>query len=795
MSSKTADKPKKENGLSVSPLDVSGSSSVPGSTAAASSTNGNGHGASSGGNISVCADSDGDSSIAAEDSLCVTPTRAKFKVPSQRPRTSKSEKRRSNASFSQDHSRAVELEREMRKLLSERNQLSKQLYSSKQDNAKLENKVQVAVRDKSALLSQMASLSKHNRDLSRGKDILLAKAFSSVDVKKARSLELSLKQANREKRAKQRELDRLEIQMNMTSKQMQERLLASLDEREEMENRIEDLECEVQHMAECQAAGEETNNELKASLAAQEEVSQSLLEKQNQLEMTIQEKEKEWSDERDRMTSETAELKSNLRSAEVKIDELDQVVISMEEQLSQTSQEANCLTTQLQSVKTELETEREEKGAVEGQLRQCRDLLQQEEEKTSTLEGNIADLSRLNSDLQTQLKCSQSELEGERGKRERVEKELTQSRAQLRETQEVVATLEERVTQSDQLNSDLQTQLTCEREKLEEERKEREEAEERLAVATTQLRDQETQRRHEQQEQAGALEAAHNKCSTLLTELEKAVSDGRETQALLRSQMSTLEAERQKAIEPYVTFTTLFPLPLLPLHLSQAVQTAEEVKETEAATRVQLAELEKRHTELEAVQSTALQQLEQAKEELISLQDQVDGPLSREVVAAVQEEMKKELEEVKTKLSQQTRVEDEMGKRVGELEEELERMTREREQLELAYLDLQEKCRPFQDQIEGLADVNALLKSQAALARREAQEVSDQFASLVGHQNTRQKIRYVKKIRDENTALKMEINELRVELSKQKKLIRKMNESKTTAAPHAGPPRPLSSKN
>jgi hypothetical protein len=51
---------------------------------------------------------------------------------------------------------------------------------------------------------------------------------------------------------------------------------------------------------------------------------------------------------------------------------------------------------------------------------------------------------------------------------------------------------------------------------------------------------------------------------------EKAVSDGRETQALLRSQMSTLEAERQKA-----------------------VQTAEEVKETEAATRVQLAELEK----------------------------------------------------------------------------------------------------------------------------------------------------------------------------------------------------------
>lgn len=37
------------------------------------------------------------------------------------------------------------------------------------------------------------------------------------------------------------ELEKLNIQMNMTSKQMQEKLLASLDEREEMEIRIEDL--------------------------------------------------------------------------------------------------------------------------------------------------------------------------------------------------------------------------------------------------------------------------------------------------------------------------------------------------------------------------------------------------------------------------------------------------------------------------------------------------------------------------------------------------------------------------
>ena len=58
----------------------------------------------------------------------------------------------------------------------------------------------------------------------------------------------------------------------------------------------------------------------------------------------------------------------------------------------------------VRSVQTELETEREERGKVEGQLAESRELLQHEEKKTATLEGNVAELSRLNSDLQEHLK-------------------------------------------------------------------------------------------------------------------------------------------------------------------------------------------------------------------------------------------------------------------------------------------------------------------------------------------------------------------------------------------------------
>lgn len=56
-------------------------------------------------------------------------------------------------------------------------------------------------------------------------------------------------------------------------------------------------------------------------------------------------------------------------------------------------------------------------------------------------------------------RSTQLELEGERGEKERLVTELSQSTAQLKETRQIVTTLEERVSQSSQLNSDLQTQL------------------------------------------------------------------------------------------------------------------------------------------------------------------------------------------------------------------------------------------------------------------------------------------------------------------------------------------------
>lgn len=78
----------------------------------------------------------------------------------------------------------------------------------------------------------------------------------------------------------------------------------------------------------------------------------------------------------------------------------------------------------------------------------------------------------------------------------------------------------------------------------------------------------------------------------------------------------------------------------------------------------------------------------------------------------------------------------------------------EKEHFQRSFEDLEERCRPFMDQIDGLEGSNLLLRNQASMAQSEAQKLSEQYARLLGHQNQKQKIQHVKKLKDENAGLK-----------------------------------------
>uniref|UniRef100_A0A452IFF6 Hyaluronan-mediated motility receptor C-terminal domain-containing protein n=1 Tax=Gopherus agassizii TaxID=38772 RepID=A0A452IFF6_9SAUR len=92
------------------------------------------------------------------------------------------------------------------------------------------------------------------------------------------------------------------------------------------------------------------------------------------------------------------------------------------------------------------------------------------------------------------------------------------------------------------------------------------------------------------------------------------------------------------------------------------------------------------------------------------------------------------------------------------------------------YEDLHNKTKPFQQQLDAFeAEKNALLNEHGA-AQEELNKLSDAYVKLLGHQNQRQKIKHVMKLKDENAQLKQEVSKLRAQVAKEKQAQRELQE-------------------
>ncbi|KFU92858.1 Hyaluronan mediated motility receptor, partial [Chaetura pelagica] len=92
------------------------------------------------------------------------------------------------------------------------------------------------------------------------------------------------------------------------------------------------------------------------------------------------------------------------------------------------------------------------------------------------------------------------------------------------------------------------------------------------------------------------------------------------------------------------------------------------------------------------------------------------------------------------------------------------------------YEDLHNKAKPFQQQLDAFeAEKNALLNEHGA-AQEELNKLSDAYAKLLGHQNQKQKIKHVMKLKEENTHLKQDVSKLRALLAKEKASSRDLQE-------------------
>ncbi|NWV08187.1 HMMR protein, partial [Ptilonorhynchus violaceus] len=92
------------------------------------------------------------------------------------------------------------------------------------------------------------------------------------------------------------------------------------------------------------------------------------------------------------------------------------------------------------------------------------------------------------------------------------------------------------------------------------------------------------------------------------------------------------------------------------------------------------------------------------------------------------------------------------------------------------YEDLHNKVKPFQHQLDAFeAEKNALLEEHGA-AQEELNKLSDAYAKLLGHQNMKQKIKHVMKLKEDNTHLKQDVSKLRALLAKEKQTNKHLQE-------------------
>uniref|UniRef100_A0A7N6ABC8 Hyaluronan-mediated motility receptor C-terminal domain-containing protein n=1 Tax=Anabas testudineus TaxID=64144 RepID=A0A7N6ABC8_ANATE len=166
---------------------------------------------------------------------------------------------------------------------------------------------------------------------------------------------------------------------------------------------------------------------------------------------------------------------------------------------------------------------------------------------------------------------------------------------------------------------------------------------------------------------------------------------------------------------------------------------------------------------------------------------------SEEKLRHLTEEMEEVLGEL-AMLEDQDQKRQEMSENLQEANEELERQLKdtralletvpdsETEHWRQQYEELFAKVKPFQEQLNAFAAERNALLNENGVNQEELNKLADAYARLLGHQNQKQKIKHVMKLKDENISLKQEVSKLRSQVSRQKSDLEQLK-SKLPGAP------------
>lgn len=115
----------------------------------------------------------------------------------------------------------------------------------------------------------------------------------------------------------------------------------------------------------------------------------------------------------------------------------------------------------------------------------------------------------------------------------------------------------------------------------------------------------------------------------------------------------------------------------------------------------------------------------------------------------------KRCSKLEAELEERVRQQEEKNSQIQALEDRLVDLSQEEaEKWRLMYEELQAKVAPFVEQLDAYELEKQALLGRSQFAQSEMDKLSREYARVLGHQNQKQKIKHIIKLKEENNALK-----------------------------------------
>ncbi|XP_044517650.1 hyaluronan mediated motility receptor isoform X2 [Gracilinanus agilis] len=589
-------------------------------------------------------------------------------------------------------------EKEIRALVQERGIQDKHLQDLEAEFEKMEAKLNIAVREKTSLLANIASLEKQLIELTRANEILKIKfSEDGSHQKKISLLSLELmKLKNKMETKKKNVVDKQEgkeiklysAQKNLHSQgnldQLEEKIVTSEKENTEEKLEIENL---LKYITEISCTSDQM-----------EKYKMDIV----QLEETLNQKNQEILILKQSLDENVDVLSKNIKDLNTRCETLEK---EKEELVKQDKEQEQNLNTEILSLKKRLTLEKQENEKLAQKQTEIDSCLQREQELSSSLNQKLC--------------LFQEEIINEKNL---FEEELKQVLSELDKLQQKEEQAERLVKQLEQENTSRATELQLLEEKLKGKQDEIEKSSEAHNQAILHWQEKYNNTLQNLKEVTAEFESHKVSVAKEMTDLkhENSSLQGKNSEAektvqLIQQQMVEIQHAKNKKDEEY---TRMF----LDMQSKLALK-EEEVREAIASSLEQISDL----------QNKLKQQSEDFKKQLVM----EETSKTRENNMEFTEDVKK---------------------------------------WRLLYEELYNKTKPFEQQLDAFeAEKRALLNEHGA-TQEELNKLSESYAKLLGHQNQKQKIKHVMKLKEENNQLKLEVSKLRSQLNKEKQAGKKLQE-------------------